>query len=361
MKKLISLFAALLVAAGAMTVSSCATSHDADPLVDLSSATICGSMEGWNGSALTDNKDGTWSYKFKAKGSQENFALRGDSSWAVAYRSSNGSSLLSGYELDNEVELVAFNSPDCPALKGLIVGDEYTITVSPRSSSVVMKITHSGSNTPVFYVLDSATGSMNKMIYDGNVYTYDFTASETEEDLFVWSNDKYYSSTKSVTVGAEPAIALTSSDAVSSTKISGLEKKKDYLVSISEKDGEYSVFVAKKCPWFIVGGIKSDNEFTRMSLTDKDGEFAYEFTFEDEMSGFWGSPIGAIDFVVTDGSGSWNKFFYDTNLTLGEDFVAAGSDTSKNVRVTGLEKDKTYVITIKDSKGALMGKIAAEE
>lgn len=359
MKKLISLFAALLVAAGAMTVSSCATSHDAEPLVDLSSATICGSMEDWTGSALTDNKDGSWSYKFKAKGSQENFALRGDSSWSVAYRSSDGSNLLSGYELDKEVELVAFNSADCPALKGLVVGDEYTITVSPKSSSVVMKITHSGSNTPVFYVLDTTTG-MNKMDYDGTVYTYNLTASGAEADLVVWSNDKYYSSEKSVTVGAETAIALTSTDAVASTKISGLENKKDYLVSVSVKDGEYSVSVAKKCPWFIVGGIKASNEFTRMSLTDNDGVFAYEFVFDAEMSGRWGSPAGAVDFVVTDGASSWNKFFYDTNLTLGADFVAAGSNTDNNVRATGLVAGKTYVITIKNSDGSLMGKIATK-
>lgn len=344
MKKLISLFAALLVAAGAMTVSSCATSHDADPLVDLSSATICGSMEGWTGSALTDNKDGSWSYKFKAKGSQENFALRGDGTWSVAYRSSDGSNLLSGYELDKEVELVAFNSADCPALKGLIVGDEYTITVSPKSSSVVMKITHSGSNTPVFYVLDTTTG-MNKMDYDGTVYTYNLTASGTEADLVVWSNDKYYSSEKSVTVGAETAIVLTSTDAVASTKISGLENKKDYLVSVSVKDGEYSVSVAKKCPYFIIGDMAK--VATRMSLTDADNVFTYTWKYNNDSE--WGGKNGVVNFKIQQSLGDWSTALSNAKLTVGGDsytFDIIKDLNSDNCTISGLVKDSEYVITL---------------
>ena len=56
MKKIISLFAALLVAAGAMTVTSCATSHDESPIVDLSTFYLRGNMNNWANDSIEDGK-----------------------------------------------------------------------------------------------------------------------------------------------------------------------------------------------------------------------------------------------------------------------------------------------------------------
>ena len=165
MKKLLT-FAASICAAALMFTGCPSVHSDLDPKIDLSTATICGSMEDWKGSALTDNGDGTWAYKFIARGDQENFALRGSNSWGVDYRSADGSTLLPEYKMDEEMELVPFNSPDCPPLKGLVKGDEYTITVVPGSTAVKMTIAHTGSKSDTLNIIKD--GLISTMDFDGD-------------------------------------------------------------------------------------------------------------------------------------------------------------------------------------------------
>ena len=77
------------------------------------------------------------------------------------------------------------------------------------------------------------------------------------------------------------------------------------------------------------------------------------------MSKNWGSPADGVAFKITDGNGSWNAKICGVKIKLGEDFVSSGTDG--NAELSGLEKDKEYVITVKDTAGTLTVKAALKE
>ena len=107
------------------------------------------------------------------------------------------------------------------------------------------------------------------------------------------------------------------------------------------------------CPYFIIGDISGD--FVRMSATDEDGVYVYEFTYKNDMTA-WGGSNGNISFVITEGS-EWNKKI--TGIALTSTF-ADSLDDGENATASGLVDGTTYVITLKDADGKFSAKIAAK-
>lgn len=355
MKKIISLFAALLVAAGAMTVTSCATSHDESPIVDLSTFYLRGNMNNWANDSLDDGKmtanpDGSYSITYTAKAADDEFAIA-NSGWSVKY--CNGTSVKVGAE----TATVLGNNGGNAVVKGQTPGNNYKMTVIPAETNVSVKVELAGSNVPDFYILDTTTG-LNKMEYDGTSYTTTYKATAVTGSICVWSKDKYYTASN---VALKTATTLTAASDAGNIDFTGLSANTEYNVSIAKDGDDYKVTVTKLCPYWMVGAINynGNNVFTRMEATDTDGEYTYTFKYNSDMSKNWGSPADGVAFKITDGNGSWNAKICGVKIKLGEDFVSSGTDG--NAELLGLEKDKDYVITVKDTDGTLTVKVALKK
>lgn len=356
MKKIISLFAALLVAAGAMTVTSCATSHDESPIVDLSTFYLRGNMNNWANDSIEDGKmtanpDGSYSITYTAKAADDEFAIA-NSGWSVKY--CNGTSVKVGAE----TATVLGNNGGNAVVKGQTPGNNYKMTVIPAETNVSVKVELAGSNVPDFYILDTTTG-LNKMEYDGTSYTTTYKATAVTGSICVWSKDKYYTASN---VALKTATTLTAASDAGNIDFTGLSANTEYNVSIAKDGDDYKVTVTKLCPYWMVGAINynGDNVFTRMEATDTDGEYTYTFKYNSDMSKNWGSPADGVAFKITDGNGSWNAKICDVKIKLGEDFVSSGTGDG-NAELSGLEKDKDYVITVKDTDGTLTVKAALKK
>lgn len=354
MKKIISLFAALLVAAGAMTVTSCATSHDESPIVDLSTFYLRGNMNNWANDSIEDGKmtanpDGSYSIAYTAKAVNDEFAVA-NSGWSVKYC---GKDIAVGGE---STELIS-GAKDNAKVMGQIPGNNYKLTVIPGSTTVSVKVELAGSNVPDFYILDTTTG-LNKMEYDGTSYTTTYKATAVTGSICVWSKDKYYTASN---VALKTATTLTAASDAGNIDFTGLSANTEYNVSIAKDGDDYKVTVTKLCPYWMVGAINynGNNVFTRMEATDTDGEYTYTFKYNSDMSKNWGSPADGVAFKITDGNGSWNAKICGVKIKLGEDFVSSGTDG--NAELSGLEKDKDYVITVKDTDGTLTVKAALKK
>lgn len=355
MKKIISLFAALLVAAGAMTVTSCATSHDESPIVDLSTFYLRGNMNNWANDSIDDGKmtanpDGSYSITYTAKAADDEFAIA-NSGWSVKY--CNGTSVTVGAETATVLGSNGGNAK----VKGQTPGNNYKMTVIPAETNVSVKVELAGSNVPDFYILDKTTGLI-RMEYDGTSYTTTYKATAVTGSICVWSKDKYYTASN---VALKTATTLTAASDAGNIDFTGLSANTEYNVSIAKDGDDYKVTVTKLCPYWMVGAINynGDNVFTRMEATDTDGEYTYTFKYNSDMSKNWGSPADGVAFKITDGNGSWNEKIYGVKIKLGEDFVSSGTDG--NAELSGLEKDKEYVITVKDTDGTLTVKAALKK
>ena len=350
MKKLLTFAASICVAA--LMFTGCPSVHsELEPKIDLSTATICGSMEDWKGSALTDNGDGTWAYKFIARGDQENFALRGSNSWGVDYRSADGSTLLPEYKMDEEMELVPFNSPDCPPLKGLVIGDEYTITVVPGSTAVKMTIAHTGSNIPSLYVLDENAGPV-KIEYDGKQYKYPTVKATSDTiSLQVWVNDTYLKGTYAF--GAKDAANLTIENKIATLDITGVTSGKEYNVYITY-DGKTAKAKAELAlPKVYLAGqdpFKWDLGKGTAVKANIVGETSwYYYTFEAKSA--------SLDFKVALADAWSDAYSNNTDKTLPNKTVVDAAPVEfsyankENAQITGLEVGKKYTLLIDISTG----------
>lgn len=153
MKKLISLFAAFLVAAGTLTVSSCATSHD-----DLTPASIPGYIVGGfansTGISVTPTPNGENNFypiSF-AEGVATFKFTQGSDGWAPGYPEDSMHFQITevvgwdagwvGKKLElngDYVELTA-GKPSNNEVTGLVKGNTYTISVKQDGSKVSVKI-----------------------------------------------------------------------------------------------------------------------------------------------------------------------------------------------------------------------------
>lgn len=345
LNKIMAAFASLALSAAVFT--GCVTDNpDLESLVDLSSFYLRGNMNNWCNDALTDgslteNTDGTFTITYTAKSNPDEFAIA-DATWATKY--CNGTEVV----VDGDfVELAA--GGDNAKVTGQVPGNNYKMTIQPLSSSVKVKVELAGSNIPSFYVLDTTKGLV-EIPYDGTSYNYEFSADAETANLVIWSDKVYY--TGEATVGT--AKELTADDEVGYLTVSGLTSGKPYNASFTvDNDDKVSVTVTKMCPYFIVGDISGTH--VRMSATDEDGVYVYEFTYKNDMIA-WGGSNGNINFVITEGSG-WNKKI--TGIALTSTF-ADSLDNDQNATATGLVDGTTYVITLKEADSKFSAKIAAK-
>ena len=347
MKKIIY---TLLVAFVALSFMGCPSIHsDLDPLVDLKPFYLRGNMNNWCNDALTDgaltaNADGTFSITYTAKAEPDEFAIANEA-WSTKFC---GVEVAVGADFVDLIPGAAANAK----VTGQVPGNNYKMTIQPLSDTVKVKVELAGVNVPSFYVLDTTKGLV-EIPYDGKSYNYEFSADAETANLVIWSDKVYY--TGEATVGT--AKELTADDEVGYLTVSGLTSGKPYNASFTvDDDDKVSVTVTKMCPYFIVGAINyvNDNVFDRMSATDEDGVYTFEFTYKTSMSANWGSPSDGVAFKITDGNGSWKAVFQDAALTA--EFVESGDDG--NATASGLVDGTTYVITLKEADGKFSAKIA---
>ena len=347
MKKIIY---TLLVAFVALSFMGCPSIHsDLDPLVDLKPFYLRGNMNNWCNDALTDgaltaNADGTFSITYTAKAEPDEFAVANEA-WSTKF---GGVEVVVGADFVDLIPGAAANAK----VTGQVPGNNYKMTIQPLSDTVKVKVELAGVNVPSFYVLDTTKGLV-EMPYDGTSYNYQFSAEAASTDLVIWSDKVYY--TGEATVGT--AKELTADDEVGYLTVSGVVSGKDYMATFTvDDDDKVSVSVTQMCPYFIVGAINyvDTDVFDRMSATDEDGVYTFEFTYKTSMSANWGSPSDGVAFKITDGNGSWNAVFQDAALTA--EFVESGDDG--NATASGLVDGTTYVITLKEADGKFSAKIA---
>lgn len=157
MKKIISLFAALLVAAGVMTVTSCATSHDDLEAVAIP-AYIVGGFKNSKGIEITPvvvgnaPKDNNF-YPLTYTDGVAEFAFTQDSdAWATGYPTDTMTFKLAlsdswnttwgktEFELNADYKEVESSSDNC-TVKGLVQGNKYKISIKMDGSKVTVKVT----------------------------------------------------------------------------------------------------------------------------------------------------------------------------------------------------------------------------
>ncbi|MBE6349085.1 MAG: hypothetical protein E7064_09140 [Spirochaetaceae bacterium] len=344
MKKIIY---TLLVAVMALSFMGCPTVYeDLAPQVDLSPFYLRGNMNNWCNDALTDgaltkNDDGSFSITYTAKAEPDEFAIA-DEGWGVKY--------CNGTEIAVGADFVELGSGGANAkVTGQVPGNNYKMTIKPLSTSIEVKVELAGVNVPSFYVLDTTKGLV-EIPYDGTAYNYQFSADAETANLVIWSDKVYY--TGEATVGT--AKELTAGDEVGYLTVSGVASGKDYIATLTVDDDKVSVTVTQMCPYFIVGDISGAH--VRMSATDEDGVYVYEFTYKNDMNA-WSGSNGNINFVITEGSG-WNKKI--TGIALTSTF-ADSLDNNQNATATGLVDGKTYVITLKEADGKFSAKIAEKQ
>lgn len=343
MKKIIY---TLLVAFVALSFMGCPSIHsDLDPLVDLKPFYLRGNMNNWCNDALTDgaltaNEDGTFSITYTAKAEPDEFAIANEA-WSTKFC---GVEVAVGGDFVDLVPGAEGNAK----VTGQVPGNNYKMTINPLSDTVQVKVELAGVNVPSFYVLD-ATKGLVEIPYDGANYNYEFTPSSDTADLTIWSDKVYYAG--EATVGTKKE--LTASEEFDTLTVSGLVSGKPYNATFTVEDDKVSVTVAKLCPYFIVGDIAGSH--VRMTATDTDGVYTYEFTYKNDMSA-WGGGNGAINFVITEGNG-WNKKI--TGIALTSDY-ADSLDNDANATASGLVDGTTYVITLKEEAGKFSAKIEAK-
>lgn len=157
MKKIISLFAALLVAAGVMTVTSCATSHDDLEAVAIP-AYIVGGFKNSKGIEITPVVVGNAPndnnfYPLTYTDGVAEFAFTQDSdAWVAGYPTDTMTFKLAlsdswdttwgktEFELNADYKEVESSSDNC-TVKGLVQGNKYKISIKMDGSKVTVKVT----------------------------------------------------------------------------------------------------------------------------------------------------------------------------------------------------------------------------
>ncbi len=360
MKKIISLFAALLVAAGAMTVTGCATSHDdLDSVIDLSSFYVRGSCGSWDANEKSNNKltakgDGSYEYTFKAAAEKVNFAID-DGAWGTTYRIQPGSTdTLVTYKIGNEVEAASGNNANCPELNGLTVGTYYTVKATPLVNTIKIKVVEGEASVPAIMIVGN--GTVTPLSYNGTSYEYAFDADDTNVTLTVYSS-KNYLKCDSVALGATDAATITKDEKSSNVvKVTGLTAGSPYILTItvgSDEDGNEKITakVVKDELLRQAAGIGDSFDWTPKNLTkENDGEYSVEFTAKDTST----------KFSIQKVAGNWDKRWCGDTDGTDENAVTftVGTDTAakkmvykvggnpKHAQIKGLETGTTYKITV---------------
>lgn len=276
MKKIFSIFASSVLALSMFVSCSGDLHNDMDPAkvalimgetkTILDEADICGSIEGWTGSALTKVDATTYTYTFTASAEDLEFSIRevagswtAGNRWCGALKKDEDNAVK--IEPKGEAAMVYSTDPDPSHFKltKLKVGTAYKITITivdedkkSLKASVAVDGDAPAANTPVPFYLDSyffmgsclspsgwnpnldyllSDGSVDK---EGNVlYALDFTAQNTSGYSCIQNKKGSLRYIGELTVGASDFIELASeTDTMKSKEIKELVAGKAYRLEI---------------------------------------------------------------------------------------------------------------------------------
>lgn len=277
MKKIFSIFASSVLALSMFVSCSGDLHNDMDPAkvalimgetkTILDEADICGSIEGWTGSALTKVDATTYTYTFTASAEDEQFSIRevagswtAGNRWCGALKKDEDNAVK--IEPKGEAAMIYSTDPDPSHFKlsKLTVGTAYKITITivdedkkSLKASVAVDGDAPAADTPVPFYLDSyffmgsclspsgvwnpnldyllADGSVDK---EGNVlYALDFTAQNADGWSCIQNKKGSLRYIGELTVGATDFIELASeTNTMKSKEIKELVAGKAYRIVI---------------------------------------------------------------------------------------------------------------------------------
>lgn len=277
MKKIFSIFASSVLALSMFVSCSGDLHNDMDPAkvalimgetkTILDEADICGSIEGWTGSALTKVDATTYTYTFTASAEDEQFSIRevagswtAGNRWCGALKKDEDNAVK--IEPKGEAAMIYSTDPDPSHFKlsKLTVGTAYKITITivdedkkSLKASVAVDGDAPAANTPVPFYLDSyffmgsclspsgvwnpnldyllSDGSVDK---EGNVlYALDFTAQKADGWSCIQNKKGSLRYIGELTVGATDFIELASeTNTMKSKEIKELVAGKAYRIVI---------------------------------------------------------------------------------------------------------------------------------
>ena len=277
MKKIFSIFASSVLALSMFVSCSGDLHNDMDPAkvalimgetkTILDEADICGTIEGWTGSALTKVDATTYTYTFTASAEDEQFSIRevagswtAGNRWCGALKKDEDNAVK--IEPKGEAAMIYSTDPDPSHFKlsKLTVGTAYKITITivdEDKKSLKASVDVDGdapvANTPVPFYLDSyffmgsclsplgvwspnldyllSDGAVDK---EGNVlYALDFTAQNTSGYSCIQNKKGSLRYIGELTVGASDFIELASeTDTMKSKEIKELVAGKAYRLEI---------------------------------------------------------------------------------------------------------------------------------
>lgn len=204
MKKIFSIFASSVLALSMFVSCSGDLHNDMDPAkvalimgetkTILDEADICGTMEGWTGSALTKVDATTYTYTFTASAEDEQFSIRevagswtAGNRWCGALKKDEDNAVK--IEPKGEAAMVYSTDPDPSHFKltKLKVGTAYKITITivdedkkSLKASVAVDGDAPAADTPVPYYFDGlylVGGCFNTSANSSDVNTWDFYTS----------------------------------------------------------------------------------------------------------------------------------------------------------------------------------------
>ena len=412
MKKLLSFLVAGIVALG---LASCSGDlhNEFDPSsalgkylfgdgTVLDKADLCGSIDGWTGSALTKEEDGTYTFEFTASAEEEQFSIRevagswtAGNRWCGALKKDEENALK--VKDGGSATLIYSDDPDPSHCKlvGLKIGTTYTLTFTIEDENVSVALS-SGGVTPYYLAGYFLRTSQNNDVIDGTtvlldpsvdkktgvvtyIYNFTFDSSLSAAELPVTdpatevafritkgsSDEGYYGGSFAYGTSKDFVPTSLGGNSLTPNIISGLENGKDYRLIIQttpDKVVSYKVLgkqtVVLSGAKFVATGLPSELEGLTLYLT---GGFTG-----------WATPgtSGSVAAVVTNGTieatvpDLTGEFIGDDpqEFPVAGKFASSGWTTPEIVQVSNYDNiEVTFTTTKKTAKGTFQSKKSDED
>lgn len=363
MKKLISLFAALLVAAGTLSVSSCATSHDdltpvAYPGYIIGAATLGDSSSGavdlWGTKAvpLKFGSDGVATYGFTVTQDMiNNFWGAGvnNVNYKFVMEAKDGTAQIGKGESGPKAggEYVSCMSCDTSIpIENVKVGNKYKVYIKVEGTKVSTKYEltsgEAAAEVKLYVVSGSSISTMN--LSASNTYTVDVTATGTSTSLKIYDGTDLWGASSSTTARTDgTAVTLTKTNAkeVSFVTVEG----GTYTITVDTRsESAYKVSITEKCYYVLGDGIPAGWEPANAQVMTKNSEGYFIFDFTPSVTD--------VEFKIL-AQKSWNdegSWSVDGSVTLDVWTVLKNGATGKNSVIT-LDTSKKYTILLDVSSG----------